>query len=199
MVVAILCVWAARCTPEASPVHESAPEASPVHESAPETSPVHESAPEASLVHNSAPEASPVHESALVPPEVAASAAEPPEVVVPIQGVLFCLACVLDSGLLSFHDCLPPALTIAKFLFTLLPCPGYCCLLVFDPACLDHYLYNNACNWILSLLSHSIPHYSWKHSSEILVHIDTIASRSCCRFVGCESPVPPHPKGALLD
>ncbi len=177
MVVAILCVWAARCTPEASPVHESAPEASPVHKSA--------------------PEASPVHESALVPPEVAASAAEPPEVVVPIQGVLFCLACVLDSGLLSFHDCLPPALTIAKFLFTLLPCPGYCCLLVFDPACLDHYLYNKACNWILSLLSS--PHYSWKHSSEILVHIDTIASRSCCRFVGCESPVPPHPKGALLD
>ncbi len=28
------------------------------------------------------------------------------------------------------------------------------------------------------------------------------ASRSCCRFVGCTSmmcPVPPHPKGALLD
>ncbi len=24
-----------------------------------------------------------------------------------------------------------------------------------------------------------------KHSSEILVHIDIIASRSCCRFVGC--------------
>ncbi len=28
---------------------------------------------------------------------------------------------------------------------------------------------------------------SWKHSSEILVHIDMIASHSCCRFVGCRS------------
>ncbi len=27
----------------------------------------------------------------------------------------------------------------------------------------------------------------WKHSSEFLVHIDMIASRSCCRFVGCTS------------
>ncbi len=27
----------------------------------------------------------------------------------------------------------------------------------------------------------------WKHSSEILVHFDMIASRSCCRFVGCTS------------
>ncbi len=27
----------------------------------------------------------------------------------------------------------------------------------------------------------------WKHSSEILVHIDIIASRSFCRFVGCTS------------
>ncbi len=27
----------------------------------------------------------------------------------------------------------------------------------------------------------------WKHSSEMLVHIGTIASRSCCRFVGCTS------------
>ncbi len=27
----------------------------------------------------------------------------------------------------------------------------------------------------------------WKHSSELLVHIDMIASRSCCRFVGCTS------------
>ncbi len=26
-----------------------------------------------------------------------------------------------------------------------------------------------------------------KHSSEVLVHIDMIASRSCCRFVGCTS------------
>ncbi len=49
MAVAILCMWAAHCTPEASHVHESAPEDSPVHESAPE------------------------------PPEVAASTAEPPE------------------------------------------------------------------------------------------------------------------------
>ncbi len=28
-----------------------------------------------------------------------------------------------------------------------------------------------------------------KHSSEILVHIDMIASRSCCRFVGCMSMI----------
>ncbi len=27
----------------------------------------------------------------------------------------------------------------------------------------------------------------WKHSSEILVHIDMIVSHSCCRFVGCTS------------
>ncbi len=27
----------------------------------------------------------------------------------------------------------------------------------------------------------------WKNSSEILVHIDMIASHSCCRFVGCTS------------
>ncbi len=27
----------------------------------------------------------------------------------------------------------------------------------------------------------------WKHSSEILVHIDMIASRGCYRFVGCTS------------
>ncbi len=27
----------------------------------------------------------------------------------------------------------------------------------------------------------------WKHSSEILVHIDMIASHSCCRFAGCTS------------
>ncbi len=27
----------------------------------------------------------------------------------------------------------------------------------------------------------------WKHSSEILVHIDMIASHSCCRFVDCSS------------
>ncbi len=49
MAVAILCVWPAHCTPEASHVHESTSEDSPVHESAPE------------------------------PPEVAASTAEPPE------------------------------------------------------------------------------------------------------------------------
>ncbi len=56
MAVAILSVWAAHCTPEASPVHESALESSPVHESAPKASPFHVSTP--------------------VPPEVAASAAE---------------------------------------------------------------------------------------------------------------------------
>ncbi len=27
----------------------------------------------------------------------------------------------------------------------------------------------------------------WKHSSEILVHIDMMVSCSCCRFVGCSS------------
>ncbi len=27
----------------------------------------------------------------------------------------------------------------------------------------------------------------WKHSPEILVHIDMIGSRSCCRFAGCTS------------
>ncbi len=29
----------------------------------------------------------------------------------------------------------------------------------------------------------------WKHSSKILVHIDMISSRSCCRFVGCTSMI----------
>ncbi len=29
----------------------------------------------------------------------------------------------------------------------------------------------------------------WKHSSDILVHIDMIVSRSCCRFVGCRSMI----------
>ncbi|KAL0203722.1 hypothetical protein M9458_001740, partial [Cirrhinus mrigala] len=57
MAVAIPSVWAAHCTPEASPVHESVPEASPVHEPAPEASPVHEFVP--------------------VPPEVPPLAAEP--------------------------------------------------------------------------------------------------------------------------
>ncbi len=69
MAVAILSVWAAYCTSEASPVHESALEASSVHESASEASPVHESASGAS----------PVYESTAEPPDVAASAAEPPE------------------------------------------------------------------------------------------------------------------------
>ncbi len=50
--VTILSVWAANCTPEASPVHKSAPEVSHIHESAP------------------------------VPPELAASTAEPPELMV---------------------------------------------------------------------------------------------------------------------
>ncbi len=39
MAVAILCVWAAHCTPEACPVHEYASETSPVHKSSPEASP----------------------------------------------------------------------------------------------------------------------------------------------------------------
>ncbi|KAI2665184.1 Protein PHOX3 [Labeo rohita] len=69
MAVAILSVWAAHCTPEVSPVHESAPEASAVLESTQE--PVK------------------VLESTLVPPEVAASAAEPPEVVASTRE--FCL------------------------------------------------------------------------------------------------------------
>ncbi len=30
-------------------------------------------------------------------------------------------------------------------------------------------------------------YYIYIYSSEILVHMDTIASRSCCRFVGCTS------------
>ncbi len=42
-----------------------------------------------------------------------------------------------------------------------------------------------------------------KHSSEILVHIDMIASHGCCRFIGCTSMMwisrSPHPKAALLD
>lgn len=36
-----------------------------------------------------------------------------------------------------------------------------------------------------------------KNCWEILVHINMIASHSCCRW--CESPVPPHPKDAPLD
>ncbi len=97
MVVTILRVWAAHCTLEASPVHESAPEASPVHESAPEASPVHESASEASSVHESAPKASPVHASTAEPPEVAASAAEPPEVVVPTYELNVCHVTAMEA------------------------------------------------------------------------------------------------------
>ncbi len=66
MAVAILSVWAAHCTPEASPVHEFAPKDSPVHVSTPVP-----------------PE---VVASTAEPPEVVASAAEPPEVVAPTQG-----------------------------------------------------------------------------------------------------------------
>ncbi len=320
MAVTILCVWAAHCTSEASPVHESAPEASPVHESAPEALPVHESAPVP-------PEAAAVTAE---PPEAAASAAEPPEEVAPTHELTVCpdtameavpeltvstatateasalpaliwppamptLPCLpvkpappwplalpalpwlpalpgprllQDPGPLPLHGLGPPSYplvylrpttlldccfwapgvaprrgdsvtphqqreplpkywllplpllprlwlpvwqpykeghdkqTFAKscstvighywaffivliclvcvfwlwtvlcfmivcrmpwpspvFLFTLLPCPGYCCLLVFGPACLDHDLYNKACNRILSLLSCSSPHY----------------------------------------
>lgn len=39
----------------------------------------------------------------------------------------------------------------------------------------------------------------WKHSLVVLVHVDMIASHRCCRVVCCKSPIPPHPKGALLD
>ncbi len=80
MAVAILSVWAAHCTPEASPVHEYPPEASPVHESAPEASPVHESASEASSVH----------ESVSVPLEVPTSAAEPSKAVAPTHELTVC-------------------------------------------------------------------------------------------------------------
>ncbi len=39
-----------------------------------------------------------------------------------------------------------------------------------------------------------------KHSSEILVHIDMIASADLSdTHPWCKSPVPPHPKSALLD
>lgn len=42
----------------------------------------------------------------------------------------------------------------------------------------------------------------WKHSSEILLHIDVRASHSCCRFISWTSmmrkSVPQHPKGATL-
>ncbi len=40
-------------------------------------------------------------------------------------------------------------------------------------------------NWLNSLCIDSTR--CWKHSSEILVHIDMIASRSCCKFIGCTS------------
>lgn len=39
----------------------------------------------------------------------------------------------------------------------------------------------------------------WKHPWEIFVHIYMISSHSCCRFQSCESPIPPHPKGSLVD
>ncbi len=70
MAVAILCVWAAHCTSEASPVHESAPEALPVHESAPVP-------PEAAAV-------------TAEPLKAAASAAEPPEEVAPTHELTVC-------------------------------------------------------------------------------------------------------------
>ncbi|KTG04231.1 hypothetical protein cypCar_00034529 [Cyprinus carpio] len=77
IMVTILSVWAAHCTPEASPVHESAPEASPVHEYTPEASPVHSYTPEVSPIHESASE---VAASTTEHPEVESSAAQPPEV-----------------------------------------------------------------------------------------------------------------------
>ncbi len=48
MAFAIMSMWAAHCTHEASPVHESVPETSPIQESDSEASLVHESAPETS-------------------------------------------------------------------------------------------------------------------------------------------------------
>ncbi len=39
----------------------------------------------------------------------------------------------------------------------------------------------------LILCGRDLLFYCCKHSSEILVNIDMIASRSCCRFVGCTS------------
>ncbi len=43
--------------------------------------------------------------------------------------------------------------------------------------------------WLLNCINfHGIDSTRcWKHCSEILIHIDLIASRSCCRFVGCTS------------
>ncbi len=71
MAVTILNMWAVHCTPQASPVHQSAPVVYSVHKFA----------SEASSVQESAPEASPDHETIPVHPGVAASTAEPPEVV----------------------------------------------------------------------------------------------------------------------
>jgi len=40
------------------------------------------------------------------------------------------------------------------------------------------------------LIHHStVSTRNWKHSSENLVHIDMIVSRSCCRFVDCISKI----------
>lgn len=56
--------------------------------------------------------------------------------------------------------------------------------------------------WLQHCFSSS-RHRFKKHASEILVHIDTIASHSCCRSAGFASmihdPVTPHPKGAVLE
>ncbi len=90
MAVAILSVWAAHCTLEASPVHESAPEASPVRESAPKASPNHETTPVPPEVAASAAEPPEESASTAEPPEVAAFAAEPPEVVVPTFALNVC-------------------------------------------------------------------------------------------------------------
>ncbi|KAI2664196.1 Rho-related GTP-binding protein RhoF [Labeo rohita] len=140
MAVAIWCVWAAHCAPEASSVHKSAPEVSSVHESAPEVSSVHESAPEVLSVHESAPEASSVHksapevlsvhESAPVPPEVAAPAAEPPKGAAFTYKLSACsVICLLSSQrlLISPLCSLPLSLLLClSFLSLFSPGPSLC-------------------------------------------------------------------------
>ncbi len=122
MAVAILSVWAAHCTPEASPVHESAPEASPVHESAPEASSVHKSAAKVSPVHVSTPVPPEVAASAAEPPEVAASAAEPPEVVVPTFELTVCHVTATEA-VAELTAC-PVMTTDAVHELTACPCHG---------------------------------------------------------------------------
>ncbi|KAI2651126.1 hypothetical protein H4Q32_019149 [Labeo rohita] len=98
MAIAIWCVWAAHCAPEATPAHKSAPEVTSVHKPAPEATTAHKSppeppsghkpapeppsghkpAPELPSGHRPAPELPSVGEAAPIPPEVSASAVDPP-------------------------------------------------------------------------------------------------------------------------